>query len=64
MQDYHGLVLDAQQHGARVVCANAPRRLVGLVGRRGESVLQEALPAASLALLPPLPLHPPSPAHK
>ncbi|KAL6752804.1 hypothetical protein V8C86DRAFT_563283 [Haematococcus lacustris] len=63
MRDYRPLVLAAKQHGAGVVCANAPRRLVSYVGRHGSAALP-ALPAASLALLPPLPHAPPSAQYK
>lgn len=49
----------AKQHAAPVVCANAPRRLVALVGRSGPAALG-SLPDSSRAHLPPLPLHPPS----
>ncbi|GFR42151.1 hypothetical protein Agub_g3003 [Astrephomene gubernaculifera] len=60
--DYRPLVLAARQAGARVVCANAPRRYVSLVGRSGSAALQ-SLPPASRRHLPPLPLQPPSAAY-
>ncbi|KXZ48240.1 hypothetical protein GPECTOR_29g20 [Gonium pectorale] len=57
--DYRPLVLAAREAGAPVVCANAPRRYVSLVGRHGAAALN-SLPPASRANLPPLPLRPPS----
>ncbi|KAG2494651.1 hypothetical protein HYH03_007167 [Edaphochlamys debaryana] len=57
--DYAPLVAAAKKAGARVVCANAPRRHVSLVGRSGSEALS-ALPEGSRAHLPPLPLRPPS----
>eukprot|EP00198_Chlamydomonas_reinhardtii_P012673 XP_001702010.1 predicted protein [Chlamydomonas reinhardtii] len=57
--DYRPLVMAAKEAGAPVVCANAPRRYVSLVGRSGAAAL-EALPPASRRHLPPLPLRPAS----
>ncbi|GIL78700.1 hypothetical protein Vretimale_400 [Volvox reticuliferus] len=57
--DYRPLVLAAKEAEAPVVCANAPRRYVGLVSRSGSGALS-SLPPSSLRHLPPLPLRPPS----
>ncbi|KAG2423844.1 hypothetical protein HXX76_015004 [Chlamydomonas incerta] len=57
--DYRPLVMAAKEGRARVVCANAPRRYVSLVGRSGAAAL-EALPPDSRRHLPPLPLRPAS----
>lgn len=48
---YHPLVERARAAGQPVVAANAPRRYVSLVGRRGPAALDE-LPRASRAYLP------------
>eukprot|EP01052_Picozoa_sp_SAG31_P039748 SAG31_NODE_5578_length_2447_cov_1.292589_2_plen_319_part_00 len=57
--DYRPLVEFAKDHTIEVVASNAPRRHVGLAGRQGANALA-ALPSASRALLPPLPIPPPS----
>ncbi|EFJ43948.1 hypothetical protein VOLCADRAFT_95888 [Volvox carteri f. nagariensis] len=57
--DYRPMVLAAKEAGAMVVCANAPRRYVSLVGRHGSRVLS-SLPESSRRHLPPLPLRPAS----
>lgn len=57
--DYRALVEFCKAHGLRIVCANAPRRHVGLAGREGaESLLK--LPLSVKAFLPPLPFPSPS----
>eukprot|EP00873_Tetraselmis_striata_P000007 jgi/Tetstr1/420271/TSEL_000140.t2 len=60
--DYRPLVEAARSGGMAVVCANASRRHVSLVGRRGLGALGE-LPRSSAALAPPLPVAGPSPAY-
>ncbi len=52
--DYRPLVELAKERGMPVIAANAPRRYVTLVARRGREALTELSPAA-LAYLPPLP---------
>ena len=53
---YHPLVETAKERGQAVIAANAPRRNVNLVSRRGQSALQ-ALPKASRRHLSPLPIY-------
>jgi uncharacterized iron-regulated protein len=61
--DYHPLVAFARAQGLAVIAANAPRRYVNRVSRRGPGSLA-ALPPAAKAWLPPLPYAPASPAYK
>lgn len=63
-QDYRPLVEFCREHGIRVVAANAPRRYVSLVSRKGTGALQDVLATAgNTSALPQLPLPPPSPAY-
>ena len=52
--DYRPLVEFCRENKLPVVAANAPRRYVGIVSRKGQEALRE-LSAASLAYLAPLP---------
>ncbi|HEX6309840.1 MAG TPA: ChaN family lipoprotein [Longimicrobiales bacterium] len=52
--DYRPLLEFAKAHRLPVIAANAPRRYVSMVSRRGRESLSE-LDARALALLPPLP---------
>lgn len=61
--DYRPLVDFAKEHGLDVIAANAPRRYVNLVTRRGRDALDELSPRA-LAYLPPLPYGQPSRAYR
>lgn len=58
-RDYRPLVEAARAHGVHVVASNAPARYVRLVSREGLTAL-DGLSAAARALLPPLPIAPPS----
>src|SRR5690606_8678601 len=60
---YAPLVDFAREQGLAVIAANAPRRYVNLVGRRGAAALQALSPEA-LAYLPPLPYPPASEAYR
>lgn len=53
-KDYRPMVDYAKQNKLAVVAANAPRRYVSLVGKRGMAVL-DSLDKGAKALLPPLP---------
>lgn len=53
-KDYRPMVDYAKQNRLAVVAANAPRRYVSLVGKRGMAVL-DSLDKGAKALLPPLP---------
>ena len=57
--DYRDMVEYAKAAGLPVIAANAPRRYVGMVGKRGSKALEE-LPPSSHSHLPPLPIAPPS----
>jgi uncharacterized iron-regulated protein len=52
--DYRPLVEFCKEKGLPVVAANAPRRYVNMVSRKGQEALH-ALPKASKTFLPPLP---------
>lgn len=52
--DYKPLVLEAKSHGLPVIAANAPRRYVNMVTRKGRAAL-EALSPEAKKWLPPLP---------
>ncbi len=52
--DYRPLIEFCKEKGLPVVAANAPRRYVNLVSRKGREAL-DGLPKASKAFLPPLP---------
>jgi uncharacterized iron-regulated protein len=54
--DYRPMVEFAKKHGIPVLAANAPRRLVNLVSRRGAEALT-SLPDSEKRWLPPLPYH-------
>lgn len=56
---YRPMVEFARTRDLDVVAANPPRRWVNLVAREGPSAL-DRLPDAARAILPPLPLNPPS----
>lgn len=58
-RDYRPLVEAAKAHGVHVVASNAPMRYVRLASREGLDAL-DGLSAAARALLPPLPITPPS----
>lgn len=62
-QDYRPLLELARAHEHCVIAANAPRRYVNLVARRGPDALH-ALSAEARRHLPPLPLAPPSDAYR
>lgn len=62
--DYRPLVEFAKDRGLRVLASNAPRRYVSLLGRGGGSEALLTLSPASQALLPPLPISPPSEEYK
>ena len=53
--DYRGLIEFAKEKNLPVVAANAPRRYVSMVGKRGSSAL-DVLPTSSRLHLPPLPV--------
>lgn len=57
--DYRPAVELAKAKGIPVICANAPRRYVSLVGREGRQALG-SLPSGARAFLPPLPYMPAS----
>ncbi len=61
--DYRPLVEYAREHGLPVIAANAPRRYVNLVSRRGRAALTD-LPAEARLWLPPLPYAAPSAAYR
>ncbi len=61
--DYAPLVEIAKAHRMPVIAANAPRRYVDLVGRKGQGALLALGPDAKRAL-PPLPYAPPSEAYR
>ncbi|MEM9701032.1 MAG: ChaN family lipoprotein, partial [Planctomycetota bacterium] len=61
--DYRPLIEFAKERGLAVVAANAPRRYVNLVGRRGRTALTE-VPDPALRGLPPLPYATASPAYE
>jgi uncharacterized iron-regulated protein len=61
--DYRPLVEFAKEHDLPVIAANAPRRYVSMVTRRGRESLN-ALSPQSLAYLPPLPYGKASPAYR
>ena len=56
---YRPMVEFARTEGLDVVAANPPRRYVNLVSREGPAAL-DRLPDAARAILPPLPLSPPT----
>lgn len=58
-EDYRPMVEYAKEHGLPVIAANAPRRLVNLVSRKGPDALAE-VPEAERRFLPPLPYHIPT----
>ena len=58
-EDYRALIEYAKHHRIPVIAANAPRRYVAAVGKRGSSALS-SLPPSSHSHLPPLPLAPAS----
>ncbi|MEL6673064.1 MAG: ChaN family lipoprotein [Bacteroidota bacterium] len=55
-EDYKPMVDRAKRKGQVVIAANAPRRYVNLVSRRGLSAL-ETLPKSAQQYLPPLPIY-------
>lgn len=55
LDHYHSMVETAKERGQKVVAANAPRRYVNLVSRKGLDALNE-LPKRSKQWLPPLPV--------
>jgi uncharacterized iron-regulated protein len=59
LRAYRPLVEYAREHALPVLATNAPGRYASLVAREGEDALGR-LGAAALALLPPLPVEPPS----
>jgi len=61
--DYRPLVEFAREHGLAVVAANAPRRYVNLVTRRGPEAL-EALGERARSFVAPLPYALPSPRYR
>lgn len=63
LTDYRPMVVYARQHRLPVLAANAPRRYVNLVARRGRGPLR-GLPEASKEFLPPLPYGEPSAAYR
>ena len=55
-EDYRPLIEFCREHKIPVVAANAPRRYVNIVSRKGQTALAE-LPKSSRAYLAPLPYH-------
>eukprot|EP00434_Breviolum_minutum_P001442 symbB.v1.2.001270.t1/scaffold64.1/size360880/2 len=68
LTDYRPLVQFCREEGIRVIAANAPRRYVSLVSRKGTEVLDDLQAkngAGTVTIpLPPFPLPPPSAAYR
>ncbi|CAK9086585.1 Protein RETICULATA-RELATED 5 [Durusdinium trenchii] len=64
LEDYRPLVQFCRDEGIRVIAANAPRRYVSMVSRKGEQFLRGLEANGCRSLLPPFPLPLPSPAYR